>query len=283
MILDMRWVGDVVERALAEDVGQGDLTTRLVVDPSIRARGVLVARQEGVLAGLDVAKMVFQTVDPATEFVPRLSDGSMLNDGAVCAEISGSARSCLAAERVALNFLQRMSGVATLTARFVHLVAGTRAQILDTRKTTPGLRMLEKYAVHMGGGRNHRMGLYDAILIKDNHIAIAGGIREAVRRAQHGNADGLPIEVEVSDLAGVDEAIEAGADRIMLDNMDLSAMRSAVERVAGRAELEASGGVSPKTVRAIAETGVDYISIGALTHSAPAIDISMELSIEGSS
>jgi nicotinate-nucleotide pyrophosphorylase (carboxylating) len=268
-------VQDLIERALAEDVGSGDVTTTTLVPAGARGRATLTQKAPGVIAGLDVAAAVFAHVDPDVVFTPRVEEG-VWRDGGLVAEVEGATRSILTGERVALNFLQRLSGVATLTARYAQAVAGTRARILDTRKTTPGLRALEKRAVVAGGGTNHRVGLYDAILVKENHSAMAGGVGEATRRALAA-ADGLLVEVECATLDEVQAAVDAGAPRILLDNMSLDELREAVAVVAGRAELEASGGVSLDTVRGIAETGVDFISVGALTHSAPALDISLIL------
>jgi nicotinate-nucleotide pyrophosphorylase (carboxylating) len=269
-------VHEAIERALAEDVGAGDRTTAATVPAEARARARIEQKQPGVIAGLDVAGAVFRRVEPELRFEAVVDEGVWREGGAV-AEVEGPARGILTGERVALNFLQRLSGVATLTARFVREVEGTGARILDTRKTTPGLRELEKRAVALGGGANHRMGLYDAILVKENHSALAGGVGEATKRALAAAAGGTPVEVECATLAEVDEALAAGAGRILLDNMSPAELREAVERVAGRAELEASGGVTLETVRAIAESGVGWISVGALTHSAPALDLSLLL------
>jgi nicotinate-nucleotide pyrophosphorylase (carboxylating) len=273
-------MNDLIERALAEDLGDGDLTTRAVVPKGACARAVIRQKEPGVVAGLGVAREVFDHVDGELEWVAHCPEGLWRETGVV-AELSGSATSILAAERVALNFLGRLSGVATLTARYVRAVDGTGARILDTRKTTPGLRELEKEAVRAGGGMSHRSGLYDGILVKENHAALAGGVGEAARlaveAAQAAGGDGEPIlvEVECATLDEVEEAIAAGVPRILLDNMAPDELRSAVELARGRAELEASGGISLETVRAVAETGVDYISVGALTHSAPALDVSL--------
>jgi nicotinate-nucleotide pyrophosphorylase (carboxylating) len=265
---------ELIQTALAEDIGSGDRTTEAVVPPDARARARIDQKQPGVIAGLDVARAVFERVEPGLRFEPLVSEGEWRERGPV-AEIEGPARGILTAERVALNFLQRLSGVATLTALFVREVEGTGARILDTRKTTPGMRQLEKRAVAAGGGVNHRMGLFDAILVKENHSALAGGVGEATRRALQAAPAGTPVEVECATLAEVDEALAAGAGRILLDNMGPEQLRESVERVGGRAELEASGGVTLETVRAIAESGVDYVSVGALTHSAPALDLSL--------
>jgi nicotinate-nucleotide pyrophosphorylase (carboxylating) len=266
---------ELIDQALTEDVGHGDVTTELLVPVGATGRALLTQKAPGVLAGLRVAEAVFHRVDPGLRWHVHASEG-VWREGGLAAEVAGASRSILTAERVALNFLQRLSGVATMTARYVAAVEGTRARILDTRKTTPGLRVLEKQAVVAGGGVNHRTGLYDAILVKENHSAMAGGVGEATRRALAGAGE-LPVEVECATLGEVRDALEAGAPRILLDNMSPDEMREAVAVVAGRAELEASGGVSLATVRAIAETGVDFISVGALTHSAPALDVSLIL------
>jgi nicotinate-nucleotide pyrophosphorylase (carboxylating) len=266
---------ELIDQALAEDVGEGDVTTELLVPTGAVGRAVLTQKAPGVLAGLRVAEAVFHRVDPSLRWHARAGEGSWNEPGTRVAEVAGASRSILTAERVALNFLQRLSGVATLTARYVREVAGTEARILDTRKTTPGLRVLEKQAVLAGGGHNHRAGLFDAILVKENHAAMAGGVGEATRRAL--GSSGLPVEVECATLDELSAALAAGAPRILLDNMTNDQLREAVALTAGRAELEASGGVSLDTVRAIAETGVDFISVGALTHSAPALDVSLIL------
>ncbi len=273
----MHGLDRILEAALAEDIHTGDITTLAVVPGKRDAGAILKAKESMVLAGIDVAARVFRLLDPAIRFTPRFSDGARLQSGDILAELQGDAAFLLQGERVSLNLLQRMCGVATLTSLYVEAVAGTRARIVDTRKTTPGLRVLEKYAVRVGGGINHRTGLYDGVLIKENHIAAAGGIAEAVRRARAYIPHTMKIEVETETLGEVGEALAAGADIIMLDNMDLAAMRQAVATIGGRALVEASGGVSLDTVRAIAETGVDIISVGALTHSARAMDISMLL------
>jgi nicotinate-nucleotide pyrophosphorylase (carboxylating) len=267
---------ELIDQALAEDVGAGDVTTALLVPADARGRAVLTQKAPGVLAGLRVAEAVVHRVDPSLRWHAHASEGEWGEPGVRVAEVAGASRSILTAERVALNFLQRLSGVATLTARYVRAVEGTGARILDTRKTTPGLRALEKQAVLAGGGVNHRFGLFDAVLVKENHAAMAGGVGEATRRVLAG-AEGRPVEVECQTLDEVRDALDAGAPRILLDNMTDEELRSAVGLVAGRAELEASGGVSLETVRAIAETGVDFISVGALTHSAPALDVSLIL------
>lgn len=276
----MNQIDDIIRAALAEDIHTGDITTLALLPTPRVINGVLRAKEEMVIAGVGVAGRVFALLSPETVFTPLVNDGETVSSGKTIATLSGDASLLLQGERVALNLLQRMSGVATLTSRYVHAVAGTRARIVDTRKTTPGLRILEKYAVRAGGGINHRTGLYDGVLIKENHIAAAGGITEAVRRARAYIPHTLKIEVETESLEEVREAVAAGADIIMLDNMSVPLMQEAVQYIAGRALVEASGGVNLTTVRAIAETGVDIISVGALTHSAPAKDISMLLEAE---
>lgn len=270
-----------VDAALAEDIGWGDVTTQALAPPGLSGKGVILAKEAGTLCGLPVAFHVFRAVDPSLSFTALLSDGSKVNPGDTCAAVAGSLASILMAERVALNFLQRLSGVASATARYVAEVAGTKATIVDTRKTTPGLRLLEKYAVRAGGGRNHRFHLGDGVLIKDNHLAAlraAGrGIKDAVSLARCSVPHTLKIEIEVQDFDEAREALEAGADIILLDNMAVMEMRRVVEMTAGRALLEASGGMILDNVRAVAETGVDIISVGALTHSVKALDISLEV------
>lgn len=269
----------IIENALAEDIHTGDITTLAVMRDKREARARLTAKEPMVLAGIEAAARVFHLLDPRILFTPRFSDGDTLETGAIIAEITGDAAALLQGERVALNILQRMCGVATLTARYVAAVKGTKARVVDTRKTTPGLRILDKYAVRVGGGINHRTGLYDGVLIKENHITAAGGIGVAVSRARAWIPHTMKIEVETETLAEVAEALAAGADIIMLDNMDTATMREAVAMIAGRALVEASGGVNLETIREIAATGVDIISVGALTHSARAMDISMLLEV----
>lgn len=267
-----------VERALAEDLGQaGDLTTTAVVPEDAVVEAVMVPRAEGILAGLPVAAAVFRQLDPRISFVPLAAEGALVRAGQPVARIHGPARSVLTGERTALNFVQHLSGVATLTRAFVDRCAGTRARVVDTRKTLPGLRALEKYAVATGGGTNYRFGLDDGILIKDNHIAVAGSIGEAIRRARSVTGPHLRIAVEADTLEQAEEALTAGADHILLDNMDLADLRAAVRLCAGRATTEASGGITLDNVREVAETGVDFISIGRLTHSAPALDLGMDV------
>ena len=265
----------ILRGALEEDIGTGDVTTLATIEPGIQASAELVAKEDFVLAGINVAQRVFQLLSAETAFEGLLADGQSVKRGDVLAWIKGDAAVLLQGERVALNILQRMCGVATLTASFVREVAGTRAVIVDTRKTTPGLRVLEKYAVRMGGGRNHRMALYDAVLIKENHVAASGGITAAVSRARQHVPHTQKIEVEVRNQKEVAEALAAGADILLLDNMSPAELSAAVELVGDRAVTEASGGVNLETVREIAETGVRLISVGALTHSYRAVDISM--------
>ncbi|ALC17151.1 nicotinate-nucleotide pyrophosphorylase [carboxylating] [Desulfuromonas soudanensis] len=265
----------IISNALHEDIGLGDITTLATVEPGTSARAELVAKEDFVLSGLDVARRVFFTLDAAVAFEKLTEDARPVRRGEVLAWLKGDAAKLLQGERVALNLLQRMSGIATLTSRFVEAVAGTGAIVVDTRKTTPGLRVLEKYSVRMGGGRNHRTSLYDGVLIKENHIAAAGGIATAVDRARRRAPHTLKIEIETENLQQVEEALTAGADIILLDNMNLDTLREAVLFIDGRALTEASGGVNLETVRPIAETGVNFISVGALTHSFRAVDISM--------
>lgn len=272
------WQGGLEEalRAwLREDLGQGDLTSLLVVPEDLEGEAVILAKEEGVLAGLWVAERVFALADPRTAFTPLVAEGARVAEGTEVARIRGPLRGILAGERLALNLLQRLSGIATLTRAYVEALMGTKAQILDTRKTTPGLRALEKYAVRVGGGRNHRYGLFDGILIKENHVRAAGGVGEAVRRAKARAPHYLKVEVEVRDLAELEEALEAGADLVLLDNFPLEALREAVRRVRGRVPLEASGNMTLERAKAAAEAGVDYVSVGALTHSAKALDLSL--------
>lgn len=262
-----------IQLALAEDIGSGDATTNSIVPPEAQMKGQVIAKQAGVVAGLDVACAVYQVLDSRVNFQAVVGEGTRVENRAVLAEVYGPARALLTAERTALNFLGRMSGIATLTSRFVAAVAGTRAVILDTRKTAPGLRLVDKLAVRRGGGQNHRVGLFDMVLIKDNHVDFAGSIEEAVRRARTAS-QGLEIEVETRTLDDVAKVLKLGVERILLDNMSAETMRKAVEMTAGRAKLEASGNVTLANVRQVAETGVDYISIGALTHSVEVFDVS---------
>jgi nicotinate-nucleotide pyrophosphorylase (carboxylating) len=273
-------VAAAVDAALREDLGAaGDITSAATIPASATATATFGARQPGVIAGLPFAAAAFHAIDPTVRFEALIADGQPIASGAILARVSGNARAILSAERVALNYLTHLSGIATATARLVERVRHTRARILDTRKTTPGLRLIEKYAVACGGGQNHRIGLYDAILIKDNHIAVASGVGEAIRRAR-AHAPGVKLEIEVGSLAELDEALAERPDIILLDNMPVETMRTAVDRVAGRALLEASGNITLATVQAVAETGVDYISSGAITHSAPALDIGLDITID---
>ena len=272
----------LIDLAIAEDRGAGDWTTRWTVPARMRVQARIIAKAEGVIAGLAIAQSVFLRLDPRVDFDTAIDDGARVHPGDLVCTIRGPGRAVLTGERVALNFLQRLSGVATLTRKFVDAIEGTGARILDTRKTTPGWRLLEKAAVRAGGGTNHRAGLYDMVMLKENHIAIAGGIAEAVARVRDQNRAGLPIEVEVRDLAELEQALGAGVERILLDNMSLDMMRAAVKRTRRKADrplLEASGNMSLERVRAVAETGVDLISVGALTHSAPALDLSLQVGI----
>lgn len=276
--LDLSKVRRIVQAALEEDIGAGDITTALTVSADARARAHLIAREAGVLAGMPVAAMAFTLTDPEIRFEPKATDGDRFEEGQVLAIVSGPARGMLSAERVALNFLQRLSGIATRTARFVELVKGTNAKILDTRKTTPGLRVLEKYAVRVGGGHNHRFGLSDGVLIKDNHIAAAGGVTRAVAAAKAGAPHTLRVQVEVCDEIQLEEAIARGADAVLLevDRMPQRQVFRAVARASGHVLVEASGGITEEWVRWVAETGVDFISVGALTHSVKAVDIALD-------
>jgi nicotinate-nucleotide pyrophosphorylase (carboxylating) len=273
-----RIISHIIQTALDEDIGSGDITGLSILPEDHVARGTIVAREEGILAGLEVAQRTFLTSDSRIDFNRTCSDGDTISRGTIIAKIEGPGRPVIGAERVALNFLQRMSGIATLTRSFVERVSGTRVKILDTRKTAPGLRLLDKWAVRLGGGFNHRAGLYDMILIKENHIAIAGGIGEAITRARSYRRD-VKIEVEVRNLNELGEALEYKPDRILLDNMNTETLREAVKRTAGSVSLEASGNITLDTVAAVAETGVDFISIGALTHSVRALDISLLIDI----
>ena len=279
-IFELPSVRRLLRTALDEDLGRGDLTTGCVVPPRTRAHGEIIAKQGGIVAGLPLLTRLFQ-ISGSTDVVVdlRFEDGARIAAADRLAVIDGPASDLLSVERVALNFLQHLSGVATLTGQFVDVVRGTRARIVDTRKTTPGLRALEKYAVRMGGGSNHRLGLDDGILIKDNHLAAGGGIAPTVARAREHAPHTVKIEVECTDLVQVKEAITAGADTILLDNMTPEQMTAATQLIAGRVLVEASGGITLKSVRAVAETGVDLISVGALTHSPPVVDLSMRLTL----
>jgi nicotinate-nucleotide pyrophosphorylase (carboxylating) len=272
---------DAVRAALIEDLGRiGDLTTLATIPAGRTATAVIASRKSGVIAGLPLAREAFRQIDPSVTFTAKLEDGAALKPGNVVATISGEARSILSAERIALNYLGRLSGIATLTARYVAEVAHTSARIVDTRKTTPGLRAFEKYAVRCGGGMNHRYGLDDAILIKDNHIAVAGGVKAALTAARAVAGHLVKIEIEVDRLSQLEEVLAEGADVVLLDNMGPDLLRQAVAMVAGRMKTEASGGVTLDTVRAIAESGVDMISVGALTHSATVLDLGLDVMVE---
>ncbi|MBO8136984.1 MAG: carboxylating nicotinate-nucleotide diphosphorylase [Desulfotomaculum sp.] len=267
----------LIEQCLIEDIGTGDITTNSIVPEDAVTTAFIQAKGTGVIAGMKVAERVFTKLDPGIVFIHKIEDGTKVEPKTVLAEIKGKARAVLSGERLALNFLQRMSGIATKTSSLVEIISMYPVRIVDTRKTTPGIRMLEKYAVRVGGGHNHRFGLYDAVLIKDNHIKIAGGITKAVNLVRRSTPHTVKIEVEVQDLVGVQEALEANADIIMLDNMEPSLMREAVELVNGRALVEASGGINEENVVAVAKSGVDLISIGALTHSVSSLDISLDV------
>ena len=272
-------IQEIVRIALEEDLGKGDITSELIIPEKQKGMGFIIAKEKGIITGLEVAKSVFKQVDPGLVFKPLVSDGDKMGPNQKVALIRGKAKSILAGERTALNFLQRLSGIATLTGEFVRRIRGTRAKILDTRKTTPGLRLLEKYAVKKGGGKNHRQGLYDMILIKDNHIQSAGSISLAIRKALR-NKKGLKIEVETKNLKEIKKALNFKIDRIMLDNFKPEDLKKAVKLIRSKnknVEIEASGRVNLKNVRRIALSGVDYISVGALTHSAKALDLSLLL------
>ena len=271
---------DFISRVLAEDLGRGgDVTSAATVNADERFAAVMASRQDIVVAGLGLAAAFFRTLDESVEIALLCKDGDSVAAGSELMHLSGSARAMLTAERSALNTLQHLSGIASLTRRYVEAIEGTAATVIDTRKTLPGLRVVEKYAVRMGGGSNHRMRLDDGVLIKDNHVAVAGGVAEAVRRAKTANT-GLQVQVEVDSIAQIEPALEAGADRLLLDNMPPTVLREAVAMVAGRVPLEASGGVNLDTIRGIAETGVDFISVGRITQSAPAVDIGLDYRVE---
>ncbi len=275
---------EIVRRALIEDIGPGDITTISVIgDEFIEARGEFLVKNDGVVAGLNVAWVVFRVIDQNLKFVPLVSDGDEVKTGDIIAVVEGDARSILMAERVALNFLQRMSGIATLTRKFVKAIEGTKAKIMDTRKTAPGLRLLDKMAVEFGGGVNHRFGLFDMVLIKDNHIAVAGEINKAIERCLKYVKEKdvkVKIEVEAQNLEDVEKVLRiGGVDRILLDNFSIDDLKKAVDLISGKLEVEASGGITLENVRQVAETGVDYISIGMLTHSPRVLDISLEIKV----
>lgn len=272
----------LARNALLEDLGlAGDITSAAVIPADHRSVVVMAAREPGVIAGLDAAELTFQLVEPAIVMKRHVQDGATVAPGDIIATIEGPSRGLLTAERTALNFLGHLSGIASVTAKIVAAIAGTKASVACTRKTTPGLRALEKYAVRAGGGMNHRFALYDAVLIKDNHVAVAGSVREAIRRARHGVGHLVKIEVEVDTLVQLQEAMEEGVDAVLLDNMIPEQLREAVEIVAGRAITEASGRINPQTAAAIAATGVDLISIGWITHSAPVLDIGLDFESQG--
>lgn len=280
-MVEINIIKRVIDIALAEDIGHGDITSSLLVPYDMPAKGIITAEDDIVLAGLDVADEVFKRLDEEALFEGLSSDGDLVRRGTVIARVSGSGRALLTGERVALNFLQRLSGVATLSGRYAEAVKGLPVRIVDTRKTTPGLRSLEKYAVRVGGCFNHRYGLFDGVLIKENHIALTGGVKDAVSTAKRKSSHTVKIEVEVRTLEEVSDAVEGGADIIMLDNMDISMMREAVRVIRGQSQreilIEASGGMSLEKVRDVALTGVDIISVGALTHAAAWVNISMDI------
>jgi nicotinate-nucleotide pyrophosphorylase (carboxylating) len=273
----MHTTEQLIQLALGEDIGPGDITTDNLVAPDARGIGTIVAKQDLVIAGLQVAEQVFRLLEPKITFEARCADGARVAPGSTVASIEGTLAALLKGERTALNFLQRMSGIATQARDYVEMVAGTPVTLVDTRKTTPGWRVLEKYAVRMGGAHNHRMGLYDGVLIKDNHIAVCGSIAKAVKQVRRAISHLVKVEVEATTLDEVEAALAAGADIIMLDNMDLEQIRRAVEVIEQRALVEVSGGVTRQRLKALALTGVDLISIGALTHSAVAVDLSMTI------
>jgi nicotinate-nucleotide pyrophosphorylase (carboxylating) len=272
-----RYIKDLIARAIQEDLGPGDVTSEALIRPESASVAMMLAKQDLVLAGTEVSREVFHFLDPDIQVMFSSKDGDRISTGTEFAKLSGNTRALLAGERVALNLLQHLSGIATLTAAYVEKIEGLKAEVLDTRKTLPGLRQLEKYAVKVGGGRNHRFGLFDGVLIKDNHIKAAGGITKAVEACRKHAHHLLKIEVETKTLDEVREALAAKADIIMLDNMTIDVMREAVKLIGGRVLVEASGNVTLETIRQIAETGVDLISSGSLTHSAPAADISMKI------
>lgn len=276
-MIDKKVLLKIAKSAVEEDIGEGDITTKFSISPDINALGIIVAKEKGILAGTQIVKEVFGVVDKNTKSTFQKADGDKFISGEIIADIRGNAPSLLSAERVALNFLQRMSGIATLTARYVKKIKGTKAKILDTRKTTPNLRLLEKYAVSVGGGFNHRMGLYDQILIKDNHINLGNGIRSVLNKIKDVNSGRLFVEIEVKNIRQLRQVLRFKVDRIMLDNMSIDEIGDAVRIVNGRCELEVSGNVSLKNIREIAEAGVDYISVGSLTHSYNSIDLCMRI------
>jgi nicotinate-nucleotide pyrophosphorylase (carboxylating) len=273
----MHSTDDLIRLALKEDIGPGDITTDNIVAPDTRGKGVIVAKQDLVIAGLQVAEKVFRTLEPSVRFTTDFTDGDRVASGTTVVRIAGTLRALLKGERTSLNFLQRLSGIATQARTYVDTVKGTTVKLVDTRKTTPGWRVLEKYAVRIGGASNHRMGLYDGVLIKDNHIAVAGGVARAVRTVRRSISHLVKVEVEAASFEEVREALAAGADIIMLDNMDLEQIRTAVRIIDNKALVEVSGGVTRQQLEELSRTGVDLISIGALTHSAVAVDLSMRI------
>ncbi|MGH7884389.1 MAG: carboxylating nicotinate-nucleotide diphosphorylase [Thermodesulfobacteriota bacterium] len=275
--LDLEKVNKLIDIALREDIGDGDITTESIFPDSVPCKAVIKSKENGILCGSGIARLVFEKFDSGVLWEEKKSDGDKLSDGDIVAKIEGNQKHILTAERVALNLLQRMSGISTLTAKYVDAVEGLPAKIVDTRKTLPGLRVLEKYAVTVGGGFNHRFGLFDGVMIKDNHIKLAGSIGFAVEKVRSKYGGKFKIEVETTNPKEVKEALSCGADIIMLDNMDTKTMREAVSIIDGRALIEASGGITLENVRDAAETGVDFISVGALTHSAKALDISLDM------
>lgn len=275
--LDLDKVQRIIENALEEDIQDGDITTDSLFTEDISCEAIIKAKESGILSGIEIAKLVFEKFDSSIEWKEIKSEGDNLSVGDIVVKIKGNQRHVLTAERVALNILQRMSGISTLTSKYVEAVAGLKTKIVDTRKTVPGIRVLEKYAVTIGGGYNHRFGLFDGVMVKDNHIKLAGSIASAVEKIRSKLGDKYKIEVETTNLKEVKQALSSGADIIMLDNMNTDQMRSAVELISGKALIEASGGITLKTVRKVAETGVDFISVGALTHSAKALDLSLDM------
>lgn len=273
----MHTTDDLIQLALREDIGPGDITTDNIVAPNTRGKGIIVAKEDLVIAGLQVAEKVFKALEPTVQFTTDFNDGQRIVAGTTVIRVAGTLGSLLKGERTALNFLQRLSGIATQVSSYVETVAGTAVKLVDTRKTTPGWRVLEKYAVRVGGAHNHRMGLYDGVLIKDNHIAVAGGVAQAVKKVRQAISHLVKVEVEAASFEQVREALAAGADIIMLDNMDLDQICQAVQIIDTKALVEVSGGVTRPQLKALAQTGVDLISIGALTHSAVAVDLSMRI------
>jgi nicotinate-nucleotide pyrophosphorylase (carboxylating) len=273
----LKAIEPLIEAGFFEDVNMGDITTNLIIPASSRTKAIMVAKADGVIAGIPVVELVFRKLDPDVRFTPAIKEGDKVIKGDLICTIEGTYRALLTGERLALNFLQRMSGIASETAKYVEAVKGFKTEILDTRKTVPGLRLVDKYAVKTGGGTNHRMGLYDMVMIKDNHISVAGGIKNAVQAIRPNIPAEIKIEVETTTLEEVQEALDAGADIIMFDNMTTEVMAKAVKIIEGRAKIEASGNMTLEKVREVAATGVDYISIGALTHSVNALDISQKM------